>query len=83
MLFPDTDRRDRVMAALAADGIESRPLWKPMHLQPLFADARSYVNGVSDDLFGRGLCLPSGAGLEDSDQERICSVVLDVVPVSS
>ncbi len=83
VLFPDAERRDRVMAALAEIDVESRPLWKPMHLQPLFADARSYVNGVSDDLFERGLCLPSGAGLSAEDQDRICSVVRRTAPISA
>lgn len=83
VLFPDGECRDRAMAALAAIDVESRPLWKPMHRQPLFADARSYVNGVSDDLFSRGLCLPSGAGLDPSDQERISANVRDVVLVSA
>ncbi len=83
VLFTDSERRDRVMAALTEIDVESRPLWKPMHLQPLFADARSYVNGVSDDLFARGLCLPSGAGLDADDQGRICSIILDVAVSSN
>ena len=53
--------------ALAAEGIESRPLWKPMHLQPVYADAPAYVNGVSERLFKTGLCLPSGPWVSDED----------------
>ena len=78
VLFAGADQRDRVIASLAEIEVESRPLWKPMHLQPLFADARAYVNGVSDDLFARGLCLPSGAGLRAEDQKYICDVVRDI-----
>ena len=61
-LDPDTLRQ-----RLAAIGVESRLLWKPMHLQPVFASAPAYVNGVSEDLFARGLCLPSGPWVTDDD----------------
>ena len=53
--------------ALDATGIESRPLWKPMHLQPVYADAPAYTNGVSEELFKMGLCLPSGPCVSDDD----------------
>ena len=53
--------------ALDAAGIESRPLWKPMHLQPVYANAPAYVNGVSEELFKTGLCLPSGPCVSDDD----------------
>ena len=52
-------------------GIESRPLWKPMHLQPVYADSPAYVNGVSESLFKRGLCLPSGPWVTDKDVHYI------------
>lgn len=52
-------------------GIESRPLWKPMHLQPVYADSPAYVNGVSEALFKRGLCLPSGPWVTDEDVHYI------------
>jgi dTDP-4-amino-4,6-dideoxygalactose transaminase len=71
VLFETRTERDRVIAALDASDIESRPLWKPMHLQPVFEDAASWVSGVADDLFDRGLCLPSGSGLGDDELERI------------
>ena len=63
--------RDGVIAALAAEDIESRPLWKPMHLQPVFAEARAFVTGTSQRLFERGVTLPSGSGLTDGEIERV------------
>ncbi len=57
-------------AALAKDNIESRPLWKPMHLQPVFADARSLTNGTSERLFVTGLTLPSGSALGSDQRAR-------------
>jgi dTDP-4-amino-4,6-dideoxygalactose transaminase len=59
------------MNDLEALDIESRPLWKPMHLQPAFANHRAITNGVSNDLFERGLCLPSGTALSDGQLDRI------------
>ena len=75
VLFPDRESRDRAMSTLTANEIESRPLWKPMHRQPLFAGRDAYVDGTSDDLFDRGLCLPSGAGLNAGDVHRISQLV--------
>ena len=62
-------------ARLMAADIESRPLWKPMHLQPVFAKAPAYVNGVSEALFAQGLCLPSGPMVTDEDIERIVEII--------
>lgn len=62
-------------AALAADDIESRPLWKPMHAQPIFADARSKTSGASESLFARGLTLPSGSALDDAQRERVVTAI--------
>jgi dTDP-4-amino-4,6-dideoxygalactose transaminase len=73
--FDDPLHRDRVQAALTDAATESRPLWKPMHLQPVFASAPSRVNGTSERLFGHGLCLPSGSVLSDAQVERVVSVV--------
>jgi len=70
---------EQVMAALAAEDIESRPLWKPMHLQPVFASARAFVNGTSQRLFERGVALPSGSALSDGDIERVVGVLRDVL----
>ena len=61
--------------ALDAVGIESRPLWKPMHCQPVYNDAPAYVNGVSESLFKRGLCLPSGPCVTDEDVAYIVSCI--------
>ena len=61
--------------ALDAAGIESRPLWKPMHCQPVYKDAPAYVNGVSESLFKRGLCLPSGPCVADEDVAYIVSSI--------
>lgn len=63
--------RETIRLALEEDNIESRPLWKPMHLQPVFSDAISFVNGTSEWLFKNGLCLPSGSNLTNEDFERI------------
>jgi dTDP-4-amino-4,6-dideoxygalactose transaminase len=73
--FDDPAHRDRVQAALSAVDIESRPLWKPMHLQPVFASAPARVNGTSEWLFDHGLCLPSGSVLSDAQVDRVVSVV--------
>ena len=67
--------REDVRLALDADNIESRPLWKPMHLQPVFKDAPFYGNGTSERLFEIGLCLPSGPTLTDEEVERVTKVV--------
>lgn len=63
--------REDVRLALEAENIESRPLWKPMHLQPVFADAPFYGDGTSEGLFNDGLCMPSGSNLSTQDWERI------------
>ena len=60
-----------VCAALELDDIEARPAWKPMHLQPLFADATVVGGAVAADLFDRGVCLPSGSSMGDGDVERV------------
>ena len=65
--------------ALDAAGIESRPLWKPMHRQPVYKNAPAYVNGVSEDLFRRGLCLPSGPLVTDEDVARIIATIKEAI----
>lgn len=75
---PDADI-EAMRAALAEANIESRPLWKPMHRQPVFASAPAYVNGVSERLFRRGLCLPSGPDITPADQLRIASLILSLL----
>ncbi len=71
--------REGLRLALAEENIESRPLWKPMHRQPVFAECDAYLNGISDDLFDRGLCLPSGSNLEKEDLYRIVSVIKNIL----
>jgi dTDP-4-amino-4,6-dideoxygalactose transaminase len=65
---------DSVIKMLEAEDIEARHLWKPMHLQPVFADARSFVNGTSERLFASGVTLPSGSILTDDDVARVLAV---------
>ncbi|MEI3421510.1 MAG: aminotransferase class I/II-fold pyridoxal phosphate-dependent enzyme [Butyricimonas faecihominis] len=67
--------REDLRLTLEGDNIESRPLWKPMHLQPVFKEAPFYGDGTSDRLFEIGLCLPSGPTLTDQDIERVAKVV--------
>jgi len=65
------ETRESIRLALEKENIESRPLWKPMHLQPIFQEFPAYIDGTSEDLFQRGLCLPSGSNLTESDLERV------------
>lgn len=62
---------EKIRISLEEENIESRPVWKPMHQQPIFADSKAYLNGVSDKLFEDGLCLPSGSNLTEEEFERI------------
>lgn len=66
---------DELRLALADLNIESRLLWRPMHMQPVFADAPYYGNNIEDELFGRGLCLPSGSVLSDADINRVTEAI--------
>ncbi|SDL77322.1 aminotransferase class I/II-fold pyridoxal phosphate-dependent enzyme [Chryseobacterium taihuense] len=68
--------REDLRLAFLEDNIESRPLWKPMHLQPVFADAPYYGTDISEKLFNDGLCLPSGSNLTDEERTRIKSVII-------
>jgi pyridoxal phosphate-dependent aminotransferase EpsN len=67
--------RETVHLALEAENIECRPIWKPMHLQPVFKDCRVLGGSVSEDLFQRGLCLPSGTQMTEKDLERVTKVI--------
>ncbi|MCL2650503.1 MAG: DegT/DnrJ/EryC1/StrS family aminotransferase, partial [Candidatus Azobacteroides sp.] len=67
--------REDIRLEMDANNIETRPLWKPLHLQPVFADASTYVNGTSEHLFDTGLCLPSGSILTDNDIQRVVEVI--------
>ncbi|QMU27340.1 DegT/DnrJ/EryC1/StrS family aminotransferase [Adhaeribacter radiodurans] len=68
--------REQLRLSLEKDNIESRPLWKPMHLQPVFADASFYGDGTSERLFESGLCLPSGSNLSKEDLDRVVDQVV-------
>ncbi|WP_277872930.1 DegT/DnrJ/EryC1/StrS family aminotransferase [Pseudodesulfovibrio cashew] len=70
---------EEVRLALEAENIESRPVWKPMHLQPVFEGVPVTGGAVAEDLFNRGLCLPSGSGMSEDDLERVSAVVRDMV----
>jgi dTDP-4-amino-4,6-dideoxygalactose transaminase len=78
ILVNDPDKkitREKIQISLEEENIESRPLWKPMHLQPVFRQMPSYTNGVSERLFENGLCLPSASTLSEQDMERIVNVI--------
>ena len=67
--------REKLRLAFESANIESRPLWKPMHLQPVFAGCPAFVNGTSEKLFENGLCLPSGSNIDEEGRERIAEVL--------
>jgi predicted pyridoxal phosphate-dependent enzyme apparently involved in regulation of cell wall biogenesis len=75
--------RDDVIEALAADNIEARPLWKPMHSQPVYQHLEAYVNGNSDRLFATGVSLPSGSALTDEDMDRVVAALHTVIERSA
>ena len=76
ILTPSYETRENIRLALLKDDVESRPLWKPMHQQPIFEKHPQYVDGTSDDLFKRGLCLPSGSNLSQADLERVVTLII-------
>ena len=65
--------------ALDVANIEARPLWKPMHKQPVYKDAPAYVNGVSESLFAVGLCLPAGPYVTDEDVRYIVDSIKNAI----
>ncbi|MEM1340043.1 MAG: aminotransferase class I/II-fold pyridoxal phosphate-dependent enzyme [Bacteroidota bacterium] len=77
VLTPSYAFREKIRLALMEADIESRPLWKPMHLQPVFQQYEHFTDGTSEDLFNRGLCFPSGSNLQEQDLERIVSLILN------
>ncbi len=76
IVTPSFEMREKIRLALLTEDIESRPLWKPMHLQPIFEKYPKYTDGTSEDLFNRGLCLPSGSNLVTADLQRITALIL-------
>lgn len=73
---------EQIRKSLDEDNIESRPLWKPMHLQPVFQGAPFYGSGISETLFDNGICLPSGSNMTEGEWSRITEKLLQLVPVS-
>ena len=76
ILTPSFEVREEIRRILSEEDIESRPLWKPMHLQPIFEKYPNFSDGTSEDLFERGLCLPSGSNLSHGDLERIVALII-------
>ena len=74
-LFKEKGAHLRVIEALAKENIESRPLWKPMHMQPVFEGALAFTDGTSEDMFARGICLPSGTAMQDEEFARVVKIV--------
>ena len=70
--------REQVRLALADAQIEARPVWKPLHMQPVFQDCECFGGEVSADLFDRGLCLPSGSNLTDEELDRVIQAILQI-----
>ena len=74
-LFKEKGAHLRVIDALAKENIESRPLWKPMHMQPVFEGALAFADGTSEEMFARGICLPSGTAMGDEEFARVVKIV--------
>jgi len=74
-LFKEKGAHLRVIEALAKENIESRPLWKPMHMQPVFEGALAFTDGTSEEMFARGICLPSGTAMGDEEFARVVKIV--------
>jgi dTDP-4-amino-4,6-dideoxygalactose transaminase len=75
ILLESQEQREGLRLALANENIETKLLWKPMHQQPVFKYCPRYLNGISDELFKKGLCLPSGSNLSIDDLKRITTVI--------
>ena len=74
-LFKEKGAHLRAIEALAKENIESRPLWKPMHMQPVFDGALAFTDGTSEEMFARGICLPSGTAMGDEEFARVVKIV--------
>ncbi|WP_344730358.1 DegT/DnrJ/EryC1/StrS family aminotransferase [Corallibacter vietnamensis] len=77
IVFKTSNIRNDIMSLLNQDNIEARPSWKPMHLQPVFKSHPKYLNGVSEDLYNKGLCLPSGSNLTKNELNRVIKIIAD------
>ena len=67
------------MQSLMEHEIESRPLWKPMHLQPVFKGTKYHGEGFDEELFNNGLCLPSGSDLTSNEQDEVIEIILNLI----
>lgn len=72
-------KAEDISRVLSQGNIESRPLWKPMHMQPIFAESPYYGGNVSEELFANGICLPSGSNLDDADRNRIKDAIIKIL----
>ena len=79
MTLDSYEQREQLRLALLEDDIESRPLWKPMHMQPIFKGALAFTNGTSEHLFDQGLCLPSGSNLTQHDLDRVLEIITNTI----
>ena len=79
ILTSSYDMREKLRLALLDENIESRPLWKPLHLQPIFSKHKQFMDGTSEALFEKGLCLPSGSSLTQEDLERVVTTIKNVL----
>ncbi len=79
MLTDSFKTREKIRLSLEKENIESRPLWKPMHLQPIFKKYNSFLNSNAEKLFKNGLCLPSGSNLNNKDLQRITNCIKKVI----
>lgn len=79
ILLKDFEQREQIRLALHEEDIESRPLWKPMHLQPVFRECGKFTDGTTEELFDKGLCLPSGSNLTDDDLQRVVTEILKIL----
>ena len=79
ILTPSYEIREKIRTLLLTNNIESRPLWKPMHLQPVFSKYPFFSDGTSEDLFERGLCLPSGSNLEAKEILKIITLIKTIL----
>ena len=70
--------RETLRLHMENKNIECRPVWKPMHMQPVFYGCKSYINGVSENLFNMGLCLPSGTNMKKQDLDRVIKAIKDI-----
>ncbi len=75
ILTPSFKEREKIRLRLQEENIESRPLWKPMHMQPVFKETLSFIDGTSEELFEKGLCLPSGSDLTEENLYRIINII--------